>query len=74
MFTIEDYEIVIFPSLDKDERWLYVRFPDIPEILTGGSTIEEAIKNAKEAFTCHMEALQKQGKKIPEPKGKLMYA
>lgn len=74
MFTIEDYEIVIFPSLDKDERWLYVRFPDIPEILTGGSTIEEAIQNAKEAFACHMEALQKQGKKIPEPKGRLMYA
>jgi predicted RNase H-like HicB family nuclease len=37
-------------------------------------TIEEAIQNAKEAFACHIEALQKQGKKIPEPKGKLMYA
>lgn len=74
MFTIEDYEIVIFPSSDKDEHWVYVRFPDIPEILTGGSTIEEAIQNAKEAFACHMEALQKQGKNIPEPKGKVMYA
>jgi predicted RNase H-like HicB family nuclease len=68
MFTIEDYEIVIVPSHEKDEHWLYVRFPDIPEILTGGSTIDEAIKNAKEAFECHIEALQKQGKKIPEPK------
>jgi antitoxin HicB len=74
MFTIEDYEIVIFPAPDKEERWLYVRFPDIPEILTGGGTIEEAIQNAKEAFACHIEALQKQGKKIPEPKGKPMYA
>jgi predicted RNase H-like HicB family nuclease len=77
MFTIEDYEIVIFPSPDKEERWLYVRFPDIPEILTGGGTIEDvedAIQNAKEAFASHMEALQKQGNKIPEPKGKLMYA
>jgi predicted RNase H-like HicB family nuclease len=59
---------------DKEEHWLYVRFPDVPEILTGGGTIEEAIQNAKEAFACHMEALQKQGEKIPEPKGKVMYA
>jgi len=74
MFTIEDYEIVIFPSPDSDERWLYVRFPDIPEILTGGSTIEEAIQNAKEAFACHIEALQKQGKDIPLPMPKKAYA
>jgi predicted RNase H-like HicB family nuclease len=67
MFAIEDYEIVILPSLEKDEHWLYVRFPDIPEILTGGSTIDEAIKNAKEAFECHKEALQKQGKDLPVP-------
>ncbi|RJQ13943.1 MAG: hypothetical protein C4560_13195 [Nitrospiraceae bacterium] len=67
MFTIEDYEIVITPSTDKDERWLYVRFPDIPEILTGGSTIDEAIANAKEAFACHAEALEKQGEELPKP-------
>lgn len=74
MFTMEDYEITIFPSLDKDERWLYVRFSDIPEILTGGSTIEDAIRNAKEAFACHMEALQKQGKEIPPPSKSKIYA
>ncbi len=74
MFTIEDYEITIFPSPDKDERWLYVRFSDIPEILTGGSTIEEAVRNAKEAFACHMEALQKQGKEIPPPSKSKIYA
>ncbi len=74
MFTIEDYEIVIFPSPDKDEHRLYVRFPDIPEILTGGATIEEAIQNAKEAFVCHMEALQKQGKEIPIPTLRKVYA
>jgi len=62
VFTIEDYEIVITPSPDRAEHWLYVRFPDIPEILTGGSNIDEAIKNAKEAFACHVEALQKLGK------------
>ncbi len=67
MFTIEDYRNSDIPLTRQNERWLYVRFPDIPEILTGGSTIEEAIQNAKEAFACHMEALQKQGKEIPIP-------
>ncbi len=74
MLTIEDYEITIFPSPDKDERWLYVRFHEIPEILTGGRTIEEAIQNAKEAFNCHIEALHKQGKDIPLPSIKKVYA
>lgn len=64
----------IFPSQDKEERWLYARFPDIPEILTGGGTIEEAIQNAKEAFACHMEALQKQGKEMPIPTLRKAYA
>lgn len=68
MFTIEDYELVIVPSHEKDEHWLYVRFPDIPEILTGGESIDEAIKNAKDAFECHVEALLNQGKTIPQPK------
>ncbi len=31
-------------TLYMDEHWLYVRFPDIPEILTGGSTLDDAIK------------------------------
>jgi predicted RNase H-like HicB family nuclease len=68
MFTIEDYEIVIVPSQEENEHWLYIRFPDIPEILTGGSSIDEAIKNAKEAFECHREALQKQNRQLPKPK------
>ncbi|MGR3318043.1 MAG: type II toxin-antitoxin system HicB family antitoxin [Candidatus Anammoxibacter sp.] len=67
MFTIENYEIIIYPSTDKEEDRLYVRFPDIPEILTGGSNLDEAIKNAKEAFSCHEEALKKQGKELPLP-------
>jgi predicted RNase H-like HicB family nuclease len=66
--NLEDYEIVILPSHEKDEHWLYVRFPDIPEILTGGENIDKAIKNAKEAFECHIDALLKQGKTIPQPK------
>lgn len=67
MFTIEDYEIIIFPSTDKEEHRLYVRFPDIPDIFTGGNNLGEAIKNAREAFSCHEEALKKQGKKLPLP-------
>jgi len=36
--------------------------------------LTEAIKNAKGAFACHMEALQKQGKDIPVPTLKKVYA
>lgn len=73
MFTIEDYSIILFPSTEDEEHWICVRFPEIPEIITGGSNIEEAILNAKEAFICHVEALQKQGKKIPVPSKKQLF-
>lgn len=31
MLTIEDYEIVIVPAQEKDEHWLYLRFPDMSQ-------------------------------------------
>jgi predicted RNase H-like HicB family nuclease len=42
------YEIKIIP--DKESGYLAVRFPDFPGIITGGYSLEEAIKNAQEAL------------------------
>jgi len=46
--------------VEKDAEGFYqVEVKDFPEIVTFGKTREEAIKNAREAITCHLEALKK---------------
>ena len=47
----------------KDAEGFYqVEVRDFPEIITFGKTKEEAIKNAREAIACHLEALRKSNK------------
>ena len=43
----ETYEIIIEPCQDG---WFSVTILDIPEIITGGRTQQEALKNAQEAI------------------------
>jgi predicted RNase H-like HicB family nuclease len=45
-----------------------VAFPDLPEIITSGSTLANAFANACEALDLHPESLQKLGKRVPRPK------
>jgi len=40
-------------------------FPSIPEIVTYGTSLEEARRMAAEALRCHLEGLLKDGEKIP---------
>jgi predicted RNase H-like HicB family nuclease len=48
--------------IHKDERSVYgVTVPDIPGCFSWGDTIENAIKNTREAVEAHVEALLGQG-------------
>jgi predicted RNase H-like HicB family nuclease len=49
-----------------------VDFTDIPEIITSGSTLPEAFRNACEALDLHLESLQKLGLPLPEPRHRLL--
>jgi len=40
-------------------------FPSIPEVVTYGTSLEEARRMAAEALRCHLEGLLKDGEKIP---------
>jgi len=63
VFTIE-YE-------PKDPAYI-VDFPDIPGIITSGSTLPEAFAHACEALDLHLESLQKLGLAPPEPRHRLV--
>lgn len=47
--------------------------PDVQGCVASGNTIEETIKNMKEALTLHLEGMTEDGDELPQPKGLLFY-
>lgn len=52
----------------NEEGGYSVVFPAIPEIITFGSTLEEAKAMAADALRCHLEGLVKDGEPLPQAK------
>lgn len=44
-----------------------VSFPDLPGVVTAGTTLDDARNMAEEALTLHLEGLAEDGEVIPEP-------
>ena len=44
-----------------------VDFPDFPGCITAGETLDEALRNAREALGLHIQGLNEDGDRIPEP-------
>jgi predicted RNase H-like HicB family nuclease len=44
-----------------------VSFPDLPGVISAGSTLDEARKMASEALAFHLEGLSQDGEAVPEP-------
>ena len=58
----------VYPAIfHYGEDGISVSFPDIPGCLTAGNTIEEALKNAKEALELNMYGLEEDQEDIPTP-------
>jgi predicted RNase H-like HicB family nuclease len=64
------YEIKIIP--ERESGYFAVRFPDFPGIVTGGYSLEEAIKNAREALELTIDTMKRH--KIPLPKPKTRFS
>ncbi|MRW86769.1 type II toxin-antitoxin system HicB family antitoxin [Pseudoduganella sp. FT26W] len=63
-----DIPVVIF----KDEGSVYgVNVPDIKGVHSWGDTVEDALKNAKEAITSHIETLLELGDVVEITKSKI---
>ncbi|MGD9826817.1 type II toxin-antitoxin system HicB family antitoxin [Desulfobacter sp.] len=67
MHKFEDYTIEITPLTKEDGGGFLVTFPDLYGCMADGETMEEAIREAKDAFNCWVEACLQWGKDIPAP-------
>src|SRR4030042_7172593 len=62
------YEIKIIP--ERESGYFAVRFPDFPGIVTGGYSLEEAIKNAREALELAVDTIKRHKLSLPKPKAR----
>lgn len=57
-----------FPAIfEVNEYGVAVEFPDLPGCLTCADTLEEALRNAKEAMELHLYSMEQDSELIPEP-------
>ncbi len=58
----------IYPAVfDYAEDGISISFPDLPGCLPCADTVEEAVKNAKEAMQLHLFGMEEDKEDIPEP-------
>jgi predicted RNase H-like HicB family nuclease len=73
MTTTHEYRDYVFTITYQPQEPAYsVDFPDVPDIITSGTTLHEAFRNACEALDLHLESLQKLHMPLPEPRHRLV--
>lgn len=55
---------------EEDKHGFSVEFPDFPDCVTCGDTLDEAVDHAHEALSMFVEELVEQGKELPAPSKK----
>lgn len=66
------YEMIIYWS--KEEQCYIVDVPELDGCMADGKTRREAIENAEIIIDEWLEIAKKDGRAIPEPRGRLLYA
>ena len=57
------YAVVIERADDNFSAYV----PDLPGCITTGKTVQETLRNMKEALTGHIETLAENGEPVPDP-------
>lgn len=66
------YEMVIFWS--ETDGAFVVEVPELPGCMADGSNYQEAVANAERVIQEWIDTAKEDGRSIPEPKGRLIYA
>jgi predicted RNase H-like HicB family nuclease len=66
------YEVIIYWS-DEDQAFI-AEVPELPGCAADGATYAEAISNVEVVVREWIETAHELGRRVPEPKGRLLYA
>lgn len=65
----EDYPMELRSLSEAEGGGFLATFPDLPGCMADGETPEAAVVEARDAFSCWMEAHLADGRPVPEPGG-----
>jgi len=57
-----EYTVIVHKA---EEGGYWVEVPALPGCFSQGETVEEALKNVREAIGAHLQALREEGEEIP---------
>lgn len=66
------YEMIIYWS-EPDGTYI-AEVPELPGCMADGSTYAEAVANAEIVIDQWIDTAREQGRPVPEPRGRLMFA
>ena len=66
------YELVIYWS--EEDQSFVVEVPELPGCMADGESYQDAVKNVELVIEEWIATAREQGRNIPEPTGRLMYA
>ena len=66
------YEVIVYWS-EEDQAYI-AEVPELPGCMADGETYEGALKNIQVTISEWIETARTLGRKIPVPKGRLIYA
>ncbi len=66
------YEMIVYWS--EEDGAFIVEIPELPGCMADGATHQEAVSNAEIVIEEWIDAAKSDGRPIPEPKGRLVYA
>jgi predicted RNase H-like HicB family nuclease len=69
---VSKYEIIIYWS--KEDQSFIAEVPELPGCAADGATYREALSNVEVIIQEWIETAQEEGRPIPKPKGRLMFA
>lgn len=66
------YEVIIYWS--EDDQAFIAEVPELPGCAADGATHQEALANVEVIIQEWIETAREQGRPIPQPKGRLVFA
>ena len=66
------YELIIYWS-DEDQSFI-VEVPELPGCMADGKSYQEAVANVEVVIQEWLDTAREEGRAIPAPRGKLMFA
>lgn len=66
------YEMIVYWS--KEDGAFIVEVPELSGCMADGTTYQEAVSNAEIVIEEWIDTAKSDGRSIPEPKGRLVYA